>query len=134
MEGLHADIDMLKADMAQGLGRVRSAPDGSAASTGSWERIRVEEASPWKRNGPPGQQQARVSMLPEGILQSAPMTQNGPGFNAKLGSRNDEEGGSVLGAGSGQRAIPINVCSTQTVTQTQNTEAKPGRLHATLSS
>ena len=138
MESLNADIETLKTDLAQcwsrGSSQVRSVrQDESATSTSSWEQIRVEaaETPAWRKRVQQGSPQTRVSMRPESIIQSGPMTQMGPGFNITMGTRNDDEGEGLSG-GHGQRMVHINMfTSTQTATQAP-TEVKSGGLPAIL--
>ena len=116
IESMNADVETLKTDVAQcwirGGSHARSIRQKeSAASTGSWEQIRME-APAGRKGNQQGSQQPRVSMLPESILQSGPMTQRGPGFNVTMGTRNDDEGDGLSG-GHGRRMVNINMFAPQ---------------------
>ena len=138
IEHLNAEVDMLKTHVmrtqmaersTEANSQVRSVrQDESAASTGSWERIRMDEAEMSRRGTQQASTPNRVSMLPESIRRKRPITQAGPGFNVTMGTRREDEGNGMSAGELGQR-VHINVMScTQTTTQ-EPLEAQSGPLH-----
>ena len=75
----------------------------------------------------------QVSMLPESIIQSGPMTQMGPGFNVTMRTRKEDEGEGMPAGGHGQRMVRINMLASSQIATQAPSEVKPGGgLHALL--